>query len=441
MTRKNALHISSLSKLSKSEVAKLVEKLSNREADELFYNWEFVGRKEQHAPPGEWQYWLLMAGRGFGKTRTGAEWVRKKIKEGFGRGALIAPTSADARDVMVEGPAGVCRVAWKHDRDINGNSVGIPRYEPSKRRVTWENGATVTLFSAEEPDRLRGPQHDFLWGDEVAAWNNGDPQDAWDMAMFGLRLGRNPQAIVTTTPRPVPLLRELLRDPMCVVTRGTTQDNADNLAKTFVSKIIAKYEGTRLGRQELDGELIEEVEGALWNRLMIRRAERVPDMKRIVVAIDPATSSHSKSALTGIIVAGVGVDDHGYVLEDLSGRYSPDAWARTAIDAFDRWKADRIIGEGNQGGEMVSHTIQTIRPHAPIKIVHASRGKIARAEPVAALYEQAKIYHAGVFQELEDQLCTWEPLSGKASPDRLDANAWAFTELMVDKTPDILFYG
>lgn len=437
------MHVSSLAKINPKQLAKALAKLSDFEAEELLNDWRFIGRKEQIAPEGDWQFWLLLAGRGFGKTRTGAEWVREKIKSGFGIGGLIAPTSADARDVMVEGPAGIMKYSWRHDRDIKGNLVGIPLYEPSKRRLTWRNGAKATLFSAEEPDRLRGPQHDFLWADEIAAWDNGNPDDAWDMAMFGLRIGKNPQALLTTTPRPIPLLREMMRDTSCVVTRGKTQDNKANLSDKFLSKILKKYEGTRLGRQELDGEIIEDVEGALWKRDMIISVskDQLPDMRRIVIAIDPATSNNQSSALTGIVAAGLGIDGRGYLLDDISGRYSPNDWAMKAVNLFQKRKADRIVGEGNQGGDMVRHTIETIMPHAPITIVHASRGKQARAEPVVALYEQGRVSHLNAFPELEDQLCTWEPEGGKASPDRLDAMVWAFTELMINQTPEIKFYG
>jgi len=337
---------------------------------------------------------------------------------------------------MVEGESGILAVSWDKDKDVYGQKIGRPIYEPSKRRLTWESGAIATTYSAEEPDRLRGPQHDALWADELAAW--ADPEATWDMAMFGLRLGTNPQAMVTTTPRPIPILREMLRNSVgdnrtVAVSRATTYDNKANLAPSFLTKIVAKYQGTRLGRQELSGELIEEVEGALWNRGMIERnrVSVLPDMKRIVVAIDPAVSSGGESALTGIIAAGLGVDDKGYLLADKSGRYSPGAWAKAAIALYDELGADRIVAEGNQGGEMVRHTLTTERKNLPIRIVHASNAKQARAEPVAALSEQDRLKHHGTLPELEDQLCTWAPLEGLPSPDRLDAMVWAFTDLML----------
>lgn len=405
--------------------------LSDEEQDECFHTWTLVAREDQKPPPEPWQFWLFLAGRGAGKTRAGVEWVRHKVKSGCGFGALIAPTAADARDVMVEGPAGVMEHCWAQDQTYSGTFIGKPSYEPSKRRLTWQNGASAALFSGEESDRLRGPQHDFLWCDELAAWWH--PEEAWDMAMFGLRLGSNPQAFISTTPRPIPIIRELVASATCQVTRATTFANRANLAGTFYTHIIAKYQGTSLGRQELLGQVVEESENALWTRALV---EATHDGKhaapiRTVVAVDPAVTAHPTSNLTGIIVAARGADGRGYVLQDLSGRYNPDAWARVAIDALDRHKGDRIVAEGNQGGDLVRHTLQTVRANIPISIVHASQSKQARAEPVAALYEQHRITHCQPFPQLEDQLCTWEPLSGEASPDRLDALVWALTNLFL----------
>lgn len=384
----------------------MLAELTNSDAESLVHDWEFIAREDQLPPQEPWQSWLYMAGRGAGKTRSGAEWIRAKVKDGCRHLGLIAPTAGDIRDVMIEGVSGVLSVSWNKDRDCNGNLIGIPTYEPSKRHLlTWANGATCRGYSAEEPDRLRGPQFEALWGDEIAAWP--DPNAAWDMAMFGLRLGTNPQAMISTTPRPIPILRELLRSKTCVVTTATTYANRAHLAGSFINKIIAKYEGTRLGRQELAGELIEEAEGALWTREMLDQClvKTAPGMRRVVVAIDPAVTANEMSSLTGIIVAGLGVDGRGYVLKDLSGRYSPAAWAREAIAAFDFYKADRIVAEGNQGGDLVRYTIDTAQPNLPIRIVHAMRSKQARAEPVAALYEQNKVFHVGAFPELEDQMC------------------------------------
>lgn len=416
--------------------ARILSQLTDSEAASLLHDWSFFARPEQMAPGGNWRTWLFLAGRGAGKTRSGAEWIRGEVKRGVGRVALIAPTSADARDVMVEGTSGILSVSWQHDRDEAGNLIGIPSYEPSKRRVTWGNGAIATLFSAEEPERLRGPQHECIWADELAAWK--DAQDAWDMAMFGLRLGDDPRAMVTTTPKPLPIIRELIRSETTAITRASTHANKANLAQAFLTQIVSKYEGTRLGRQELDGELLEESEGALWNRGMIERAMMkgpLPPMKRIVIGVDPAITVKEESNLTGIVAAGLGQDGRAYVLADSSGRLSPNGWAAKAIGQFKSLNADCIVAEGNQGGEMVRHTIQSVMPNAPVRIVHASRGKQARAEPIAALYEQGRVTHSAAFPELEDQMCTWEPLGDMPSPDRLDALVWALTELMLHSTP------
>lgn len=407
------------------------------------HDWRFFAREDQLPPPGSWQFWLYLAGRGAGKTRSGAEFVRSLIKSGHGRIGLIAPTARDARDVMVEGDSGILSVSWEADRDHRGALIGRPVYEPSKRRLTWENGAIATCFSAEEPDRLRGPQHDALWADEMAAWNNGQPDDCWDMALFGLRLGANPRAIITTTPRPLPILRELIRSPLCVITRSHTEANRANLAPTFLAAIVEKYRGTRLGRQELAGELIEEVEGALWNRALIEscRHNVTPDMVRIVVAIDPPATSGGSSALAGIIVAGRGTDGRGYVLGDYSGRMTPHEWGTKAVQVYREFMADAIVIETNQGGDMAKHVVATVDPNAPIIGVHASKGKQARAEPIASLYERGKVIHVGPFPELEDQMCTWEPLSGLPSPDRLDALVWAMDALMISGRKSRLAFG
>ena len=432
------MHVSLIASLTPEQRAKALADLTEEDAESLLHDWRFLARPDQLAPPGHWQTWLFLAGRGAGKTRSGAEWTRAQVKAGCGRLGLIAPTAADARDVMVEGDSGLLSVCWEHDRDHNGNRIGRPVYQPSNRRVTWDNGALATLFSAEEPERLRGPQHAALWCDEVAAWKNA--QAAWDMAMFGLRLGSDPRAMVSTTPKPIPLIRALIADPTTVVTRATTNANRAHLAGTFLSKIVAKYQGTRLGRQELDGELLEEAEGALWNRAMIERARpkgKLPSMKRVVIAVDPAVTAKLESNLTGIVAAGLGEDHRGYVLADASGRFSPDGWARKAVALYDSLNADRIVAEGNQGGDMVRSTITTQRRNIPVTIVHARQGKNARAEPVAALYEQGRISHAQAFPELEDQMCTWAPLGDQPSPDRIDALVWAFTNLMLGGPADV----
>ncbi len=427
----------------------MLDRLSDHHADELVHDWAFQARPAQLPPLGDWRGWLYLGGRGAGKTRSGAEWVRAQVKAGRRRIGLIAPTTRDARKVMVEGESGLLNVCWDGDCDVNGNHLGRPMWKPTVG-LAWANGAIATAYTAEEPERLRGPQHDALWCDEVAAWDRptGDKEQqansrpgAWDMAMFGLRLGDDPRVMVSTTPKPIPIIREMINSTFLrfVVTTETTYANRANLASSYLSAIVTKYENTRLGRQELLAQVIDEVEGALWTRAMIEaaRVDKAPDLKRIVVAIDPAVSSAAESNLTGIVVAGLGVDNRGYVLRDKSDKYTPGQWANQALALYDEFKADRIVAEGNQGGEMVRHTIQSARGNAPVTVVHASRGKAARAEPVAALYEQNRVKHVGPFPELDDQLCTWEPLSGQASPDRLDALVWAVTSLMLDQVPDV----
>lgn len=388
---------------------------------EVLNNWRAWAREEQLPPETSWRIWLILAGRGFGKTRSGAEWVREQVERGDARRiALVGATAADVRDTMVEGESGLLRVFPSETR---------PRYEPSKRRVTFSNGAIATTYSADEPDRLRGPNHDAAWADEIGAWRY---PEAWDQLIFGLRIGSHPRVVATTTPRPTRLIRNLLERSDCAVTRGSTFDNADNLSPTFLEEMRSRYEGTRLGRQELDAELLLDADGALWTRDVIddSRTTSVPDLVRVVVAVDPAVTSKASSDETGIIVAGV--DQHGtaFVLEDRTTKGTPAEWASACVTAFHVHKADRIVAEANQGGDMVSHTIRTVDANVPVKLVHASRGKRTRAEPVAALYEQSRVRHAGVFHELEEQLVTWTPDS--ASPDRLDALVWAVTELVVN---------
>ena len=367
-----------------------------------------------------------MAGRGFGKTRTGAEWVREQIKTSPIVN-LIGATLDDARDIMVTGESGILAICPKDER---------PRYVD--RELRWPNGGKSLIFTADEPERLRGKQHFKLWADEIGAWRY---QESWDQAMFGLRLGKLPQAVVTTTPRPIPILRELLKDKSTAITYGTTYDNKDNLAPSFLAKIISKYEGTRLGRQELLAELLEDTPGALWRRSDIdaTRVKEAPSMSRIVVAIDPAVSTNEGSDNTGIVAAGKGDDGHWYVLADRSGIYTPDGWAREAIALYKNLGASRIIGEVNNGGDMIEHTLRNIDMNVSYKAVRASKGKAIRAEPVAALYEQKRVHHVGAFPQLEDELCIftsdYDRAKMKYSPDRLDAMVWALTELAIEVNP------
>lgn len=416
-----------MSLLPAEEREQLLDELSEEEAEALWHDWEFWARPNQLPPAGDWRTWLLLAGRGFGKTRCGAEWVREQMESGMcSRVALVAPTAADVRDVMVEGESGILAVCPPSSK---------PLYEPSKRRLTWPNGALATTYSADEPDRLRGPQHDGAWADELAAWKY---PEAWDQLMFGLRLGADPRAVVTTTPRPVGVIRDLLKSDTTETTRGSTYENEENLAAVFLEKVVAKYEGTRLGRQELAGELLDDIPGSLWTRQMIDEAhnDSAPNMKRVVVAIDPAVTSGEDSDMTGIVVAGVGVDGRGYVLADRTCRLSPDGWAKRAVEAYEEFNADRIVAEVNNGGDMVEGVIRSAAPRIPYKKVHASRGKRVRAEPIAALYEQGKVGHVGELQELEDQMCSFVPEGYDGSPDRVDSLVWAMTELMLDASPE-----
>ena len=385
-------------------------------------------RPAQLAPDWQWRVWLILTGRGWGKTRTGAEYIREEVEAGRARRiALIGATAADVRDVMVEGTSGILAVS---------SPDCYPTYEPSKRRVTWPNGAVATTYSADKPDRLRGPQHDLGWADELAAWRY---QDAWHMFQLGLRAGDNPRAIVTTTPKPVKLVRDLMAAPTTALTRGSTMENEDNLADEFIEEIISQYEGRQIYQQEIEGQYLDQFPDAMWTRDMIERgritAANRPDLKRIVIAIDPAVTSGDDSDETGIIVAGRGVDGHGYVLADLTCRQTPAGWARIAIEAYENFDADRIIGEVNNGGDMVEHTLRTVDPKIPYTAVRASRGKAVRAEPAAALYEQGKVHHVGSFDRLEDQLVafTADAYKGADSPDRADAMVYAITELLIAK--------
>jgi phage terminase large subunit-like protein len=389
------------------------------QAEIYLREWREWARPDQLIEPGDWRTWLILAGRGWGKTRTGAEWVREQARS-YPLVNIIGATADDARDIMIEGESGILNICPDHER---------PAYLVSKRRLEWPNGATTLIFTADEPERLRGKQHMKLWADELAAWRY---PEAFDQAMFGLRLGNNPQVVVTTTPRPTPLVRDLMARPGTIIRRGTTYDNRDNLAEAFYSDIIRKYEGTRLGRQELLAELLTDTVGALWSRALIRLNRNVPDLRRVVIAVDPSGGDGAENDEVGIIAAGVGGDSRGYVLADHSGRYSPDGWARRAVALYDELDADLIVAEANFGGQMVAHTIQTVRPQINVKLVHASRGKAVRAEPVAALYEQGRVDHTDVFSQLEDELCTWTPFD-RQSPNRLDALVWAMTNLMVKR--------
>lgn len=412
-----------LQSLPPHKIQEAILQLSERESELILYDWEFWARDNQLTPPGNWSYWLILAGRGFGKTRTGAEWVRQAVKN-FPIVNLIGATADDARDVMIEGESGILSVCSKPER---------PLYRKSTRQLLWPNGAKSLIFTADEPERLRGKQHMKLWADELAAWRY---PESWDQAMMGLRLGINPQAVITTTPKPTTLVKTLIKDSATFVTRGSTYDNRSNLAPNFFKQIITKYEGTRLGRQELNAELLEDNPNALWRRDNIdaNRVKVTPTLKRIVIGVDPAVSNKENSDETGIIAAGITQDEngllHGYILDDKSIAASPDGWARQVFDAYKENKADMIIAEANNGGDLVEANLRTVNKNFRYKKVHASRGKAIRAEPAAALYEQNRIHHVGSFPYLEDQMCDFNPLiEPEKSPDRMDALVWALWEL------------
>lgn len=399
-------------------------------------NWICIARPEQRAPTGDWQTWLILAGRGFGKTRTGAEWIKGEVDALRARRiALVGPTASDVRDIMIEGSSGIMSLYANHPADER------PIYEPSKRRITWPNGAVATAYSAEEPDRLRGPQHDTFWADEIASWQRDRVEPTWDNLQFGLRLGQRPRGVVTTTPRPIPIIRKLLADATTKVTRGSTFDNAQNLAPSFLKTITTKYEGTRLGRQEIHAEVLDDNPGALWKLSQIDalRVSRAPALKRVVVAIDPAVTATEDSDETGIVVAGVGTcfckghkEDHGFIMKDGSGIFTPEQWAKAAASDYHQFEADRTIGEVNNGGDLVESNVRTLGDSAiSFRQVRASRGKAVRAEPISSLYEQGKVHHVGGFAKLEDEMTQWNPLSGEKSPSRMDAMVWALTDLML----------
>jgi len=428
-----------LKSLTPAQRATLLATLPPATAEALVYDWRIWARDAQLPPDGDWIWWLVLAGRGFGKTRTGAEFIRQRVAEGARAIALIGPTAADVRDTMVEvGPGSILK---------NSPPWDTPIYEPSKRRLTWpKTGAVATLFSADEPERLRGPQHDTIWADELGAWKY--QRETWDQAAFGFRLG-TPRGIITTTPRPTAVMKELLRDPTVRVTRGSTFDNAANLARHFLDRLLKRYEGTRLGRQELYAQLLEDTPGALWTlaRFESTRVAAAPDLVRVAVAIDPQAAEPDEdpdaddAAETGIVAGGVDADGQGYVLRDASGRLSPGDWGERAVLLHDELRADCIVGEVNNGGAMVRHVVETAAeklhrerrrptPRVVFRAVNASRGKHTRAEPIAALFEQSRAHLVGVHAKLEDQASTWVP--GQKSPDRMDAMVWLLTHLMLD---------
>jgi phage terminase large subunit-like protein len=416
---------------------KLIPTLNEGELEIFHKNWGSFAHHHQREPATPWRTWLMLGGRGAGKTRAGAEWVRAAaLADPAARIALVGETEHDVREVMIEGVSGILAVHGHGNR---------PQWVPTRRRLEWSNGAVAEAFSAEQPDSLRGPQFSHAWCDELAKWRQAEA--AFDMLQFALRLGSRPRQLVTTTPRPVALLRRLIGDPATVVTRAATRVNKWNLAPEFLGHVLSRYGGTRLGRQEIDGEIVEERGDALWSRALIEQCRaRAADkftqsaqknglpaaLMRIVVAVDPPASSSTRADACGLIAAGIDGTGTVYVLADETcAGLSPSLWARKAVALWRRLHADCLVVEVNQGGEMVKAVIGAADPAVPVTPVHATRGKYLRAEPVALLYEQGRVRHAGVFPALEDEMCDFgiDGLSGGRSPDRVDALVWAVTAL------------
>lgn len=425
-----------LASLSQADRNTFLTRLSTSEREEIHSHWRLWARPEQIAPQQDWQCWLICAGRGFGKTRAGSEWVREIARDNRqARIALVGASIAEVRAVMVEGESGILACASDNARPI---------FESSLKRITWPNGASAQLYSASEPESLRGPQHSHAWCDEIAKWDNSSDRAirAWDNLQMGLRLGDNPRITATTTPRSVPLLRRLMdaeASGEVIVSRGSTYDNAANLPDKFVAAMTSQFGGTTLGSQEIDGHLLEEVEGALWSRSLLEQAREklcAEPMTRIIVGVDPPISARGDEC--GIIVAGITSSGIAKILADTSiAKASPEQWARAVAATAMEWKADRVVAEANQGGQMVESVLRAADCQMPIKLVHASVGKSARAEPIAALYEAGRVNHLGLFPQLEDQLCGL--MAGGSyegpgrSPDRADALVWALSELMLSK--------
>ena len=422
-----------LAALPEPERRAALAQLSHDELVALEYAWPVWARFDQLPPDPNlhpmWRTWLLLAGRGAGKTRSMCEWVRAEIESGRRRAiAVLGPTADTLRRDIVQGPSGLLSVS---------PPSFMPIHEPSQRRVLYPNGAVVSLLSSEEPERIRGGNYDGYAVDEATSLNY--PQECWSNLQLACRitgpLGDPVRGVVATTPKRHALLKAIMSDPSTVTTRAKTMDNSANLDSGTLAFLNRTYGGTTLGRQELDGELLEDAEGALWSRAQLDacRTHVLPEMRRVVVAVDPAGGSSKKSDETGIVAAGVGLDGRGYVLADASGRYTPDGWGRAAVTLYRSLKADRIVAEKNFGGEMVESTLRAVDYHVPVRLVVASRGKAVRAEPISSLYEQRRVSHVGQFPELEDQLCSWDPAENGPSPDRLDALVWALTDLMGEK--------
>ena len=390
--------------------------------------WMQIARDNQKLPSGNWSTWLILAGRGFGKTRTGAESIRQLVeRHGYKRVALIGASIVQTRSIMVEGVSGILG-AYPSDKK--------PHLEITKREVHFRNGAVAMLFGGDQVDQLRGPQFDLAWIDELAKFRH--PDKLMDQLTLSLRLGTQPKCIITTTPRPLPIINKLLQRHDVIVTRGTTFENEQNLAPSFIEQVVKEFKGTKLGSQEIYGEILNETQGALWQRANLTYEQPAydeqqnPILQRIVVAIDPATTHHEGSDETGIVIAGIDDRKQAYILEDLSGKHSPLDWGQRAVQAYHRYKADRIVAETNKGGDLVERMIKSIDSMVSYKEVRATRGKAVRAEPIAALYEKGRVFHVRPFQALEEQMCTYIPGSTSKSPDRVDALVWALTDLLLE---------
>jgi phage terminase large subunit-like protein len=440
-TRANESLAESLRWLTPQQRAEALQDLTNRELETLEYSWRGLWARPNQLLPGtigaadpcdDWLFWLVQAGRGFGKTRLGAEAVREWAENPNERILMIAPTANDVREVMVEGPSGLLSCYPPNNR---------PEYNSSRHLVTFPSGAIGITRSADEPERLRGPQFSKFWIDELCAWRFAD--EAWDQLSFGFRVRtKRLRGVITTTPKPIPVIKKLRARRRTVITGGSSYENRSNLADEYYQEVIEPYAGTRLGRQEIEGELLEDIPGALWTRAMIDAYRcRLDEVQwdlivRIVVAIDPAVTAGENSDDTGIIVAGLTVGSHIIVIDDLTCKESPLGWARVAVSAYRKYRADRIVGEVNNGGDLVEGNIRGVAPDVPFRAVRASRGKAVRAEPVAALYEQGRVHHVGSLTALEDQLCSFVPGMRQGSPDRMDALVWAITELLIDQSTE-----
>jgi len=404
---------------------------AEKQTIQLYTDWLKKARPKQLSPKAEHFIWLILAGRGWGKTRTGAQDIALfALRNPNSICAVVAPTFGDLRRVCFGGPSGLLTII---PEDCYKTNYGTNGYASSLSEIRLHNGSKIVGYAAVNPERLRGPQFHRAWCDEVASWQY---PEAFDQLMFGLRLGDNPQAVITTTPKPIPLIKQLVARDDVFVTRGSTFENEKNLAESALEMMRERYEGTTLGRQELYAEIVDDVEGALWNPKLIDEArlprEQEKELQSIIVAIDPAVTSNVNSDETGIIVVGKDINNQYYVLEDASGRMTPDQWARKSINLFYDWDADKIVAETNNGGDLVERLLRNFDVNIPYRSVQATRGKLVRAEPIASLYEQKRVHHMGVFPELESQMCTYTGQL-RPSPDRLDALVWGLTELNKSK--------